>query len=70
MDSFDEPVQSTDPSIDRQVLVPCMAIEDGMDLDWQLADSPFYTVLRQRCYTLARFIDNQDGNVRNPRVRP
>ncbi len=63
MDSFDEPVQSTDPSIDRQVLVPCMAIEDGMDLDWQLANSPFYTVLRQRCYTLARFIDNQDGNV-------
>ncbi|MFE6845674.1 hypothetical protein [Streptomyces sp. NPDC057686] len=59
MDSFDEPVGQTVPSVDRTVLVPFLAIQDGTGIKWQLAHSPYYTIIRQRSYTLALFGNNQ-----------
>ncbi|MFJ3206312.1 hypothetical protein [Streptomyces sp. NPDC086989] len=59
MDSFDEPVGQTVPSVDRTVLVPFLAIQDGTGVEWQLANSPYYTVIRKRSYTLALYGNNQ-----------
>ncbi|MCX4628274.1 hypothetical protein [Streptomyces sp. NBC_01443] len=59
MDSFDQPVGQTVPSVDRTVLVPFAAIQDGTGLEWQLANSPYYTVNRKRSYSLALYGNNQ-----------
>ncbi|GAA1450674.1 hypothetical protein [Nocardiopsis tropica] len=57
------------PVIDREVIVPCMAVKDrGKSLDWILQNSPTYTLRRRRSYSLVATLDlrgsSQGGDIR------
>lgn len=57
------------PVIDREVIVPCVAVKDrGKSLDWILRNSPTYTLRRRRSYSLVATLDlrgsSQGGDIR------
>ncbi|MFD5088692.1 hypothetical protein ACFWOG_39565 [Kitasatospora sp. NPDC058406] len=49
---WDDVPEQTTPVIDREVVVPCIAVVDkGKSTDWIVQNSPAYTVRRKRFYT-------------------
>jgi hypothetical protein len=56
------------PIIDREVIVPCVAVNDrGKSMDWILQNSPTYTLRRRRSYSLVATLDlrgsSQGGHI-------
>jgi len=55
--------------VDRIVTLPCTAIQDAeKDVQWQVTNSPFYTVERAVSYKLVVF-DNNETNTEQTGLR-
>ncbi|MDT0447779.1 Vps62-related protein [Streptomyces hesseae] len=67
MTSHSVPEQETLKVVDRAVTVPCTVIKDpGKTADWQVTNSPFYTLERRVNYYRQMFYDNSGGSVDQP----
>ncbi|MFG3280739.1 Vps62-related protein [Streptomyces sp. NPDC048111] len=61
--SHSVPEQETLKVVDRAVTVPCTLVKDpGKEADWQVANSPFYTLERRVNYYRQLFYDNSGGS--------
>ncbi|MER5490759.1 Vps62-related protein [Streptomyces sp. NPDC002490] len=60
--SMPEP-RETDKVVDRAVTVPCTVVGDpGKTLQWQVANSPFYTLERRSSFYCQMHYDNSQGD--------
>lgn len=57
--SANKPSDSTDPVVDRTIIVPFTTVmDDSKDIKWQVDNSPFYTVERTVSFVLDDYINN------------
>ncbi|MFJ1804477.1 hypothetical protein [Streptomyces sp. NPDC088180] len=63
MDSFSKPVEATDWVKERAIIVPFPAVQDSeKSIDWQVENSPTYTLQREARYRLEKFLDNEHSS--------